>query len=105
MVLPVYVYGSKILHQQTKSVTEEELFDPSNSVKQLISDMIDTMNNGEGIGLAANQVGRTESIIVLNAVFLEENGITNVPSVLINPEIVWRSDEPSTLTRRRREHP
>jgi peptide deformylase len=90
-ILPIYLYGSGVLYKRTKDLTEEESSTPE--IKKLISDMITTMVNGEGIGLAANQVGVLKSIIVLNQASLEEVEIYNLPSVLINPHIVEESEE------------
>lgn len=91
MVLPIYLYGSKVLHQRTSDFTEEEFFRPE--TKQLISNMIETMIRGDGIGLAANQVGILKSIIVLNQAFLEEEDVISVPSVMINPQIIDEGEE------------
>lgn len=90
-ILPIYLYGSSILYKQTKDITQEELSTPE--IKMLISNMITTMANGEGIGLAANQIGILKSIIVLNQASLEEVGINYLPSVLINPDIVEEGDD------------
>jgi peptide deformylase len=90
-ILPIYLYGSGILHKQTTDLTEEELV--SLEIKQLISDMIQTMVSAEGIGLAANQVGVLKSIVVLNQAFLGDAEVYDLPSVLINPHITEESEE------------
>jgi peptide deformylase len=54
-----------------------------------LDSMLDTMYEKKGIGLAANQVGLTSRMIVLD---LQENGLKK-PMFIINPEILWKSDE------------
>ncbi len=57
-------------------------------IKTLVADMLETMYDASGIGLAATQVDVHERLVVLDV--SEER---NQPMVLINPEIVWASDE------------
>ncbi len=54
----------------------------------LIDDMLETMYDAGGIGLAATQIDVHERLVVIDA--SEER---NQPLVLINPEITWMSDE------------
>jgi peptide deformylase len=57
-------------------------------VRTLVQDMLDTMYDAHGIGLAATQVDVHQRVIVIDV--SEER---NRPLVLINPEIVWASAE------------
>ena len=57
-------------------------------IQQLVADMIETMYAFDGVGLAATQVDVHERLIVMDT--SEDRGR---PVVLINPEIVMRSDE------------
>ncbi len=57
-------------------------------IKTLVADMLETMYDASGIGLAATQIDVHERLVVLDV--SEER---NQPMVLINPEIVWASDE------------
>jgi peptide deformylase len=89
MVLPIYLYGHDALRQETEPVDEN-----SDELQALIDNMIETMRNAAGIGLAAPQVGRTERLFVVDvtpmAAEMEEDGepVPPQPMVLINPEIV-----------------
>ena len=58
------------------------------ALRQLIDDMFETMYEAKGIGLAATQVDVHERLIVIDV--SEER---DAPMVLINPELVWASDE------------
>jgi peptide deformylase len=57
-------------------------------IKALVADMLDTMYDAKGIGLAATQIDVHERVVVIDV--SEER---DEPIVLINPEIVWASDE------------
>lgn len=56
--------------------------------------MLKTMYEAPGIGLAANQVGLLNRVIVMDIAQREEPE-TRKPIVMANPEIIWESDEPS----------
>ena len=57
-------------------------------IRKLIDDMLETMYDAEGVGLAATQVDVHERVIVIDTSEKRDQ-----PLVLINPELVWRSDE------------
>ena len=59
-------------------------------VKQLAKDMLETMYDAPGIGLAAPQVGELRRIVVMD---LAKEGEHPAPIVMINPEILKFSDE------------
>lgn len=56
-------------------------------IRRLVRDMLDTMYDANGIGLAATQVDVHERVIVID--ISEER---DAPLVLINPELLWSSD-------------
>jgi peptide deformylase len=68
--------------------------DLSDARRALAADMLETMYDAPGIGLAAPQVGVGERLIVLDCV--KEEGEPPRPYVMFNPEIVAASDETST---------
>lgn len=57
-------------------------------IQQLVSDMLETMYDAHGIGLAATQIDVHERVIVMDI-----SDDRNTPMVLINPELLWASDE------------
>jgi len=57
-------------------------------ILRLLDDMLETMYEAPGIGLAATQIDVHQRLVVIDA--SEER---NKPMVLINPEITWMSDE------------
>jgi peptide deformylase len=82
-ILPILRYPDPRLHTVAKPVSA---FDER--LKTLVDDMLATMYDAAGIGLAATQVDVHERVIVIDV--SEEH---NQPLVLINPEIVWASEE------------
>jgi len=64
-------------------------------IRRLMDDMLETMYQAIGIGLAAPQVGRSSRVIVLD---LAREGEKPQPIKLANPEILWRSSEFATFS-------
>ncbi len=60
---------------------------------KLMADMLETMYEAPGIGLAAPQVGVSKRIIVADAA---REGEAPQPLKMVNPQIVWSSDEKKT---------
>jgi len=58
--------------------------------------MLETMYEAPGIGLAANQVGLLNRVVVMDVAYREENAAKD-PIFMINPEIIWASDEKSVM--------
>lgn len=81
----VRIMGDPILSKNCRPVAEVTPF-----ISDLITDMIDTMNDAQGVGLAAPQVGILRRVVVIDVG--EENG-TAEPLVLINPEIIHTEGE------------
>jgi peptide deformylase len=82
-LLNILQYPDPRLHTVAKPVAAVD-----GRVKQLVADMLDTMHEANGIGLAATQVDVHERVIVID---VSED--RRHPIVLINPEIVWASEE------------
>jgi len=72
-------YGNPILRLKAKLI--EEIDD---NIKQLAQDMIVTMRESEGIGLAAPQVAQSLALFVIDLSLIEEHG---KPMAVINPQI------------------
>lgn len=82
-LLPILQYPDPNLHKVAKEVAHVD-----DNIRQLVDDMLDTMYAAKGVGLAATQVDVHQRVVVIDT--SEER---NEPRVLINPEIIWRSDE------------
>jgi peptide deformylase len=62
-------------------------------IKTLIDDMIETMRDAPGVGLAAPQVGVSERVVVIEFGDEEDENIPKQLYALINPEVLSKSDE------------
>jgi peptide deformylase len=82
-LLPILSYPDPRLHKVAKPVAQVDA-----RIQALVDDMLQTMYEAKGVGLAATQVDVHERVVVIDT--SEER---NEPRVLINPEITWRSDE------------
>lgn len=82
-LLPILKYPDPRLHKIAKPVAEVD-----DRVRQIVKDMAETMYAAEGVGLAATQVDIHERIVVID-VSEERDQLL----VLINPQIIARSDD------------
>ncbi len=87
-VIPINVYGDRILRKKTGLVSEKDI----EKLIPFIKNMWDTLHNANGVGLAANQVGVDKSIFIVDMSQVE--GYAKIkPVVMINPKIILYSDE------------
>jgi peptide deformylase len=82
-LLPILCYPDPRLHKVAKPVQSVDA-----RLHALIDDMLETMYDASGIGLAASQIDVHERLVVIDT-----SEDRNQPLVLINPEITWLSDE------------
>ncbi len=88
-ILPIRLAGDPVLRQKAKKVSKID-----DSIQKLIDDMIETMHDAPGVGLAANQVGKALRVIVMEIPELDDrDNVSKDLYVLINPQIVKRSGE------------
>jgi len=59
-------------------------------LRALMDDMLETMYDAPGIGLAAVQIGVPKRVIVMD---LSREGEEKAPQFFVNPEILWKSEE------------
>ena len=82
-LLPILRYPDPRLHTVAKPVAQVDA-----RIQRLVDDMIETMYAADGVGLAATQVDVHECVIVMDTSEQHDH-----PVVLINPELVARSEE------------
>lgn len=87
-IKPLIILPDPLLRQVSVSV--ERIDD---DVRRLADDMLETMYDAPGIGLAAIQVGVARRMLVID---VSREGEEKTPLVFINPEIIKSSDERST---------
>jgi peptide deformylase len=82
-LLNILRYPDPRLHTVAKAVEHVD-----DRIRRLVDDMIETMHIADGVGLAATQVDIHERVIVIDT-----SEARDAPRILINPEIIERSDE------------
>ena len=82
--MKIYEIPEPVLRQKAEKVGAVDA-----SVRQLLSDMLETMYAGNGVGLAANQVGLLKRLVVIDCAKDEEEPD---PIKMVNPEIIAHSD-------------
>jgi peptide deformylase len=96
-ILPIRTFGDPVLREPARPVSAI-----TPEIRALVDDMFATMHAAQGVGLAAQQVGRTESVCIVDIPEgydrEDENGPRLNPDVplalaLVNPKILEESDE------------
>src|ERR1051325_746071 len=87
-ILKVARMGHPVLRHRARPLDKSLLLNPT--TQKLIDDMIDTMHEYHGVGLAAPQIH--ESLRIFVALLDEEPGPDSQATVVINPEIVANTD-------------
>ena len=82
-ILSILCYPDPRLHKVAKPVAQVD-----ERIQTLVKDMLETMYDAQGIGLAATQIDVHERVIVIDV-----SEKRNEPMTLINPEILWASEE------------
>lgn len=100
MTLSIHRYGDPVLRRPAVSVAAV-----TPEIRGLVEEMIRLMHQANGVGLAAQQVGRTEAVCVIDIPLdydqddegLRLNPDVPMPFALVNPEIVSFSKKTATL--------
>src|SRR5690554_1603226 len=84
MIYPIAAYGNSILKKKAEEINEGE------DISQLIADMFATMDNANGVGLAAPQINKGVRLFVIDSSLMigEEDDEVGVRKVFINPIIL-----------------
>jgi len=80
--LPIRLYGDKTLRKISEPVTEF-----TDEIKEFIEDLVYTMYEKDGVGLAAPQVGRSLRIFVVDPFWFNDENKKN-PLVFVNPKFI-----------------
>lgn len=89
-LLPIKIYGEEILRKKAEpiaTITPE--------LVQLAQDMLETMYDAPGIGLAAPQIGKNIRLVVVD--ITREDDDVRAPMILFNPEIEPEEGENSVV--------
>lgn len=90
MIYPITVYGDPILRKITSDIDKNY-----EGLEKLADDMLETMHNAEGVGLAAPQIGLPIRIFVVDLSPLsdEEPSLIDFKRAFINPYIVEKEGD------------
>jgi len=90
MVLKILKYPDPILRKKSKKV--EEI---NEEIQKIFKDMIETLKNDQGLGLAAPQIGESKRIIVVHLIRerTPKEKASKEPQIFINPRITEKSKE------------
>lgn len=92
--LPIITAPDPVLATKASAL---ETFD--DTIRRQMDDMLETMYDSNGIGLAANQVGLLNRVLVMDLDWRGEEGTRKEgnPIFMANPEIIWASEEISSM--------
>ena len=89
MILDIVEIGDPVLRRKAHKITQID-----RDIRLLADDMLETLRDSGGVGLAAPQVGESIRMIVVE--YPEDDTVEDSPKKtykVINPEIIWRSEE------------
>jgi peptide deformylase len=92
---PIHTYGDSCLREIAAPIDKI-----TPELRQLIAEMVETMYQSNGIGLAATQIGKSIRLFVTDVEWAKEkeDKPKRNPKVWINPEITWESAEDADST-------
>ena len=94
MVYPIVRYGDPVLRQKGKTIPQV-----TKEIRQLVDDLLETMNHAEGVGLAAQQVGKALQLAVVDVtqvtnresrMWIKDQAVDPLeymPLILLNPTL------------------
>lgn len=90
MILPMYILGQPVLRKKAEDITPDYP-----NLKELISNMFETMQRAEGVGLAAPQIGLPIRVVVIDLDVISEEypEYKGYLRAFINPHIIEVSEE------------
>ncbi len=100
MILEIRKYGDPVLRAKGRAVT-----DVTDAIRALADNMLETMRDANGVGLAAQQVGEAVQLTVIDvagiddrpsAMFIDDAEVElekYMPLVLLNPELKFSQDK------------
>lgn len=100
MILPIVKYGDPVLRAKGEPVGEV-----TEEIKTLAADMLETMRAANGVGLAAQQVGRAVQMAIVDVAGIDDrpslmlingeevNVDEHMPLTLLNPELLFTKEK------------
>jgi len=88
-IRPIVLVPDPVLRQKAAPVARVD-----DTIRELMDDMLETMYDAPGIGLAAPQIGLSSRVIVMDC---SEDDEEPQPLKMANPEIIWSSEDTETM--------
>lgn len=88
----IIIVPDPVLKQKAQDVQTVD-----DSVRRQLDIMLETMYRAPGIGLAANQVNMLNRVLVMDFAQRADDDASREPIFMINPEIIWESEELSEM--------
>ena len=82
-ILPIKIYGDAVLRKRAKEINKVD-----ENIRKLVLDMLKTLKEAGGIGLAANQVGEEKQLFVIDRSFFSGRPGQDSPLIVVNPVLV-----------------
>lgn len=91
MILPIYVYGQEVLRDKATEID----INSEEGLQELIDNMYQTMQNADGVGIAAPQVGVSKRLLIVDGAPFGEDDVELAAfnRVMINPVLLEESEE------------
>ena len=92
MILPIYIYGQPVLRKESADIEKDYP-----NLKELLANMFETMEEANGVGLAAPQIGLNIRVVVIDLDVLSEDfpEYKGFKKGFVNPHII-KYDETNT---------
>lgn len=87
MIYPIVLFGDPVLKKKAEDIPQGE------DIKQLVSDMFDTMYAASGVGLAAPQIGKSIRLFVIDSNPMMDEGEEGIKQAFVNPQILEEEGE------------
>lgn len=96
MILPIYIYNSEVLRAENHEIDFETI--NKEEFAQFLENMQQTMENADGVGLAAPQVGKNVRVLIVDGRQLTDTypELKNFHRIMINPTILEQSEDTVT---------
>lgn len=93
MIYPIVIYGSEVLHKPCEQITPD-----FPELKKLVDDMFQTLEEAEGVGLAAPQIGKNIRLFIVDCTpwGVDDPSLADYRRAFVNAEIYEYSDEKKT---------
>lgn len=85
-IMPIRIFGDPVLRKKAQTIENID-----GSIDRLAREMVQSLSQARGLGLAAPQVGQSKSLCIINLPLLDEK--VKQPLVVINPQIHLREGE------------